>query len=546
MDYGKKVVFLQHQSAIADMTSPIRDTPVSSPFLAAPMLRLALALALGLVLSTFVALPLWVFSSLIAVMLLLMWWVYRSKGSHFVFLSALWVVYLCLGFLLAAFHSPANPFAHSSPQPWDKYQVRCTVRSVSQAPRTFKVEADLCQISSQPAQGVLMLYVAKDSLAASLQPGMHLVAIISPRPTFDSAAENDYGRSLARKGILWQSYVPTDKWQIDTASVYPPPTMAQHLRLYAHARQQQLVARIRQSRLTNVQRSMAEAMLLGWRQDLSPQTRQQFAASGIAHLLCVSGLHVGIVAMLVGWFLFFLGQLRWQRILRAAVQIVAIWCYVLLTGMAPATLRAGVMLSIMLLGTMLSRQTHSLNNLATSVLLMLLIKPSLLWDVGFQLSVSAVLGIVLLYNPLRHLIPALSSSSERSPWLFLPSKLWSWLTLSTAAQLGSLPFTLYYFHQFPTYFLVSNMLIVPFAGILLATMVLALLASGWCWLSVCLQWELQMVDSLTRWVSSLPGALPSHIYFSLPMAVILALALLCVSGALRSKYYDRNEKSTLF
>ena len=175
--------------------------------------------------------------------------------------------------------------------------------------------------------------------------------------------------------------------------------------------------------------------------------------------------------------------------------------------MAPSTLRAGVMFTLLRVGYMAQRQPNALNNLCTSALLLLLVNPYLLFDVGFQLSYAAVLGIIAWHKPLANLLPLpFEKFSHRCVHY-----VWKLVCLTTAAQLSTAPFVLYHFHQFSPWFLIANLLIVPFAGVLLATALgmialvkLPLLGGAATWL---LRQELMATDTLTRWVGTLPNIL---------------------------------------
>ena len=498
-------------------------------FQRAPMFRVALGVVLGILLGEYLpALPLWLLCLAAVLGLGLMASATYLVRSRWLFTLSLWLTFAAVGWVLVLLHAPADPFAGQSQLSNSALQVR-----LRQTPRPtakgYQVVAEVDSVNGAPTRGRLMLFMAQDTLVAGLKAGDCLRLTASPRQP--SGAENpaqfDYRRYLRHQGILWQCYVPQGSCQLAS---HPGASIGLRYRmLWLQQRwAQQLVA----FPLTPRQRGIAQALLLGWRADVDEDTQQRFRQAGITHLLCVSGLHVGVLALLVGGLLFFLGRRRWQRIVKGAVQLVAVWFFVLLTGMAPATLRAGVMFSLMILGSMAGRRTSTLNNLATSALLILSFAPMQLFDVGFQLSYAALLGILAWQRPLQNLIPGLSERNSK-PHRWLLSKVWGWTCLSTAAQVGTLPLVLYYFHQFPLYFLIANLSVVPFAGVLLATTLLTVLSGGGASITALLRWELDLVDGLTRWVSSLPSALLEDLYCDLPLALLLVLALLLCTCWLR-------------
>ncbi len=477
-----------------------------------PMLRLALATVVGILMAEYLSVPPLVWLG-VAVGLCVLLLVVEASIRHTVrktlFPVLLWLIWMGMGAILPLLHAPADPF----PTAARTFSVRfCDTPRPT--PKCYKSVAEVTSVDGHPSHGKVLLYIRQDSAAASLRYGDSLSIAARPQSPRNWRSDFDYRRYLRRKGILWQCYVPSDCWQ----TLAHDSTFS--LLGWSKGIQLRMVGRIRQSNLTLRQQGIAEALLLGWRDDVDEATQQQFRDAGITHLLCVSGLHVGIVAWLAGAALFFLGRKRWQRVVKGIVQIGVVWLFVLLTGMAPSTLRAGVMFSLLLIGDMLQRQPNSLNSLCTSMLLLLLIKPMLLFDVGFQLSYAAVAGIVLLNQPLQQLLP------HSSKWyLWLPQKAWQLICLSTSAQLATLPLVLYHFHQFPLYFLIANLTVVPFAGVLLASVLLMLLVGGG-WATTLLRYELVAVDRLTRWISSLPHAMLTDIYCSLPVALIITALIL--------------------
>lgn len=395
-----------------------------------------------------------------------------------------------------------------------------------------EVEAYTDSTGSHTTRGRVMLFLQPSARADSLRYGDRLY--VRTRPSLPNGEDNphqfDYRRHLRHKGILWQCWADSTAWAVDRAAAPP-----RGLKAWSKGLQLRLVDRLHHTGLTPSQQGIAEALLLGWRDDLDPATVRQFRDAGITHLLCVSGLHVGIVAWLAGLLLLPLGMRRWARTLRGTVQVGVVWLFVCITGMAPSTLRAGVMFTLLLLGDLGNRRGMGLNNLCTSATLLLLVRPGLLFDIGFQLSYTAVLGIMLLMRPLQRLLPI----PEHGIGWWLPRKVWEFVCLTTAAQLSVLPLTLYHFHQFPVWFLVANLTVVPFAGMLLGT-VIAVVLTGW-WPALCgaatalLRLELEGIDALTRWVGTLPCAMLTGLYCDLTLALILAAALLTTAYGLHAR-----------
>lgn len=201
--------------------------------------------------------------------------------------------------------------------------------------------------------------------------------------------------------------------------------------------------------------AVASTLILGYRSDLSQETLQVYSKTGTIHALSVSGMHVGIIYIIINLALKGLNQKAYGRLIKVILIISLIWSYALITGLTPSVLRAVIMLSALVLAKSLRKTTNSYNILAFSAFCMLTFNPFLLFDLGFQLSYLSVVGLIFLQ-------PRINS------WFSGESKilnsLWAATSLSLAAQFSTFPLAAYYFHQFPIYFLVSNLfLIIPVA-----------------------------------------------------------------------------------
>ena len=255
---------------------------------------------------------------------------------------------------------------------------------------------------------------------------------------------------------------------------------------------------------------VAEALALGWKADVGRDTKAHYRNAGLAHLLAVSGLHVGILAGIVGMLFWWTGRERRGRIVCGSLQLVAVWGFALITGAAPSTLRAALMFSMFIVNDMVGRRVVPLNLLALAAIVMLLAEPLLLYDVGWQLSFSAVAGILLAQPAIRALHTPFGQAAA----------------VSVAATLATLPVVVATFHRLPLYFIIANVIVVPAAGVILVLSLLYMLLP--CAVTA---WPLQMLlrgtDSLTEWVGSLPYAVAENLYLSAPL--MAALTLLVIS-----------------
>lgn len=225
-----------------------------------------------------------------------------------------------------------------------------------------------------------------------------------------------------------------------------------------YASRMQAAAAERLSRLDADPTAMqvALAMSIGVRQDMEPSVRETYSLTGASHLLAVSGLHVGIVAMLVNLLLYFLPVFRRGHIIKNIVAIAVIWLYAMLAGLSPSVLRAAMMFTGVQLALVSSRERNGTNILLATATVMLLINPNYLYDVSFQLSFMAVLGIFLLYKPLYSRVKTRFRAANA---------LWSVVIIGVAATLATMPLVSYYFERIPVIGILMNPLVVVTANV---------------------------------------------------------------------------------
>lgn len=268
------------------------------------------------------------------------------------------------------------------------------------------------------------------------------------------------------------------------------------------------------------------ALTLGYKESLDKDLRRHFQASGAAHVLAVSGLHTGIIYGLLLWLLTLGGRVKPRyenRFGRRAISlfiIAAMWGYAWLTGMTPSVVRAVTMVTIFEVGRMVYRQAFSINTIAAAAVLILLVHPSDLWSVSFQLSFAATFAIVIVNPSLSRLLHA--GKLQNGVLERVLDYTLGVIIISLAAQLGTMPLTMYYFGQISTYFLLTNLLVLPIASFLVP-FGLATIALGGSWLGLYvgkltyyLAWAM---NHSVEWIESLPGS-TVQVHIGLPMVFI--------------------------
>lgn len=244
------------------------------------------------------------------------------------------------------------------------------------------------------------------------------------------------------------------------------------------------------------------AMTLGEKKSISKEVRKTFSASGGAHILALSGMHLGILFMILT---FLLPTKRWPKI-SVLTELFAIWAFVFLIGFQPSLVRAALMLTIYSIAKMLSRNTRSLDVLAVTAALLLVISPQWLFDVGFQMSFAAVTGILLLYGQIfRFLTYREKESGQPSVWItcrrVFSDGIVGLVVISLTAQLGVAPLVAYYFGNFPTYFLLTNFIVTPAAFLIIALAIGLLMGLP---LQEPLTAVVQWMHTSLLWIKNLP------------------------------------------
>ena len=256
---------------------------------------------------------------------------------------------------------------------------------------------------------------------------------------------------------------------------------------------------------------LISSISFGARDEVDKETIQSFTNTGVIHVLAVSGMNVGLIYVILDFLFRFLKYRRAGYFLHTLIVLSGIWSYALITGMSASILRAAMMFSFVVMGTMLHRNSNIFNSLAVSAFLLIAWDPAIIRDVGFQLSYAAVLSIVVIQ-------PFIYKRLYFKTWLY--DKTWLLLSVTFAAQIGTLPFTLHYFHQFPVYFWLANLMVIPLVTLILylsfvvvfLSFVSVFLTSVFAWV---LDGSVRLVLFSVNFVENLPHAVLKELYPSL-------------------------------
>lgn len=382
----------------------------------------------------------------------------------------------------------------------------------------------------QATKGKTIVFLQKDNESEKLTVGD--VISFQPEfkdvPTTKNPLEFDYKKYLSFHLINQQAFLKSLNWKLldkpDKNNIF----------VLADVIRRKMIFTLEKLGLTNNELGVASALILGYKNNIEAQLKSAYSSAGAMHVLAVSGLHVGIIFMIFNVLLKFTEKFKYGGIIKGIILLLVLWFYALITGLSPSVLRSATMFSFVVAAKMINRRTNFFNTLSASALLLLLVNPFLIFDVGFQLSYSAVIGIVLIQPWF---------SKWLSPTTWLGNYTWDLVTVSLAAQIATFPLGLYYFHQFPNYFLLANLLVIPFAVIILCLGLFTLAASFIPVLSVYigmgLKWTIFGLNWVVTYIDQLPYAVTNKIKFTLSdtIFVYLIIGFILLLFVYRKFYY---------
>lgn len=367
--------------------------------------------------------------------------------------------------------------------------------------------------------GKVLLYFSKKDFQKPFQYGDVLLMEGSPQELSGPAnpGEFDYKRFLTFRKIYHQQYLQENS--VLYLGNEPPNLLMKfgyHARDWADEKLRKYVSGVREQ-------AIASALVLGVTDGLDNDLLGAYAATGAMHVLAVSGLHVGIIYMLLSFLLKPLQRIKRGKWILAGLSIFVLWVYAIVTGLSPSVLRAVTMFSFVVLAKPWGQRTNIYNTLAASAFCLMVVEPYLIMSVGFQLSYLAVIGIVYLQ-------PMLYRAWE--PRSLLLDKVWQITCVSIAAQVATFSLGLLYFHQFPVYFLFSNLFVIPGSFAILVLGLAVIVSSAIVPVAVALGFLLEWIIRIVNWgvfmVEAFPYSLINHVYITTAQCWLLILSILSI------------------
>ncbi|WP_395043597.1 ComEC/Rec2 family competence protein [Flavobacterium sp.] len=376
------------------------------------------------------------------------------------------------------------------------YEIyNCEVTVLEKLKNTTKNDRYIVKITSindTLSTGELILNIRKETVLPTIAIGSNLKVKGSFYKNRNPNNPNqfDYGKYLENKQIYAQIYADLKDVQLSTL-------VDKNLNYYASKIRNKIIFNLEKNKFSKSELSVVNALILGQQQDISKEVVLDYQYAGAIHVLSVSGLHVGFILLFVTFLLRPIPNTKFGLTLKLIIALISLWLFGLLAGLAPCVIRSVTMFSFVAVGLYLRRTVNIYNTLMISVLLILLVEPSYLFDIGFQLSYVALFFIIWL-QPLLARIWV--------PKYKFVTYFWEIITVSFAAQIGTLPMTIYYFHQFPGLFFITNLIILPALTFILAlgVLVLSLAAFDIVWFPIMklLESSITILNKIISWIAS--------------------------------------------
>ncbi len=488
-----------------------------------PLSRITVFFTLGIITFYYLKIPLFIIVSLLFISLFLNLYFlikdYKSLAESYFFGISLCFLFFCIGSNTLLIRNSifdknhyVNLDANFNEPHFFELIIREKLKSSIKHHRFF---ANIIAIDNKTNSGKVLINLKKDSLSIPIDVGSRIVVNCQLLKNFKPNNPNqfDYGEYLKNKGIYAQLFINTS--QIKTYGV------KKNIWFYASCFRNNLIKNLAESGFKKEELAVVHALILGQQQDISPEIMKDYQYAGVIHILSVSGLHVGFIMLLVGFILKPIPKNKIGNIFRLVVTLLFLWLFAIVTGMSASVIRSVTMFSFIAIEMHLNRKTDVYHNILISIFVILLFEPSFLFDIGFQLSYIAVF-FILWFEPILR--------SLWKPKNTVANYFWSILTVSFAAQIGTLPLSIYYFHQFPGLFFVANLILIPCLTIIMSNGLVLLLLSAFNfvphYLLKSLEVSITLMNRFINLIASIESFVIKDIPFGFPLLISSYLVII--------------------
>ncbi len=423
-----------------------------------------------------------------------------------------------------------NNYIHFCKTPFQVHTLEVTLREkLKSSSFNDRYVALVKRMDDKECSGKILVNIEKSNLKSELEIGSNLrveCAIYQSNPP-KNPNQFDYGNYLANKSILAQIYV--EPFDIKVSSY-----LEKDIWFYASTLRNRIINNLKKHHFRNQELYVINALILGQQQEISKEVLQDYQYAGAVHVLSVSGLHVGFILLFINFLLTRLPKTKTGNVIRFVMVLISLWSFAILAGLSPSIVRSVTMFTFVAAGMFLKRETNIFHTLLVSMLLILFVSPSFLFDVGFQLSYVSLFFIVWV-QPLF--------SSIWIPKYKFTQYFWDIITVSFAAQIGAFPLSIYYFHQFPGLFFVTNLVILPGLGIIMALGVFVMLLAAFNYVpelpAKALEWSVYLLNTIINWIASFEAFIIHDIALSRWMMIALYLMIISAIIWLKQPNFKR-------
>ena len=412
------------------------------------------------------------------------------------------------------------------------YIVVQIAEPLTEKPKSFKAEGIAEAIISNDitvnCKGKLLLYFEKNTAAQSLRYGDRILVSKNLQPiknTGNPGAFN-YRQYAAFQQTFHNVFLKEQDWVLLNEKNIQP------FKQFIYTTREKILSILRNNiNAGKDELGIAEALLIGYTNDLDKDLVQAYSNTGVVHIIAISGMHLGLIYIMLVWLLARIPTIKKSKWVRALLILSCLWLFSLLKGGSASVLRSAVMFSFITLGkTIFTKQASIYNSLAASAFAMLLYNPYYLWDVGFQLSYLAVTGIVIFQKPIYN------SIGIKNKWI---NKVWEMTAITLAAQVLTFPVCIYYFHQFPNLFLITNFIAVPLSTIILFAEI-ALVGLAWIplaglYLGKLTGWLVALMNTIIVSVNSISFSVWDNISATVLSTCLLYVVVIGLAAWLMTK-----------
>lgn len=430
----------------------------------------------------------------------------------------------CIGALTQITHTDfyqKNNYIHYSPIFKKPQLIALTIKEkLTSTAYNDRYIAEINHIGTKKITGKIILNITKDSPKLFLDSGTSLFVFdkLYKNKTPNNPDQFDYGNYLAQKQIYAQLYS-------DPKNLTISPEYKKDIEYYASKLRNTIIHNLEETDFKKTELSVAIALIMGQRQDITPEIIQDYQYAGAIHILSVSGLHIGLILIFVNFILKPIPNTQKGSFFKLILILVSLSLFGIFAGLAPSVVRSVTMFSFVAIGQHLRRGINIYHTILVSMLLILLFQPSFLFDVGFQLSYIA-LFFIIWFQPLLAAI--------WSPKSKVIQYIWGILTVSFAAQIGTLPLSLYYFHQFPGLFFITNLAVIPLLSIIMLLGILVMTLAAFHFVPTFFvtpfEWSIYFLNTIINKIASLEQFIirdiPFNCYLLLGSYMVIITAII--------------------